>query len=204
MPSLNASGKKNLRPERPDAADGRDVLDATSLTQHSLPWCWTSERSYHGGLRSDTAHQGTVRMDTTGMATEPGRSCRCICLLDEECHGNCPLDAAHVLRTQGVKQMASGRSLPRHHVSRCSCQGATCPAAAATAYAFRMRSVMATALGTQGVKADGIQMEPATAPRVQTQLSRQLHSDPVVTALNIAEKPSIASAIKDARGFWQF
>jgi len=60
---------------------------------------------------------------------------------------------------------------------------------------------MATALWTQrvfrtqGVKADGIRTEPAMATCIQTQLSRQLRSDPVVTALNIAAKPSIASAI---------
>jgi len=158
------------------------------------------------------------------MATAPGRSCYFICLPDEECHGNCALDTARVLRTQGVKtdgirtepataprvqtqlprhmpsgrgeswqlrsacspssgrrvsrQMASGRSLPWHHASRCSCQGTTHPDAAATAYPFRTRSVMASALWmqhvfrTQGVKADGIQMEPATAPRIQMQLSR--------------------------------
>jgi len=78
------------------------------------------------------------------------------------------------------------------------------PDAAATAYAFRTRSVMAIALWTQrvfrtqGVKADGIWTEPATAPHVQTQLSRHNASGCSCHGISLPDKECHGNCALDA------
>jgi hypothetical protein len=93
---------------------------------------------------------------------------------------------AYAFRTRSVRAFAFWTQLARQLRSD----------ATATAYAFRTRSVRASAhldaarvIRTKNVMANSDRTTPVTAPRVQTQLSRRLHSDAAVTALKIAAKP---------------
>ena len=161
---------------------GNCSLDAARLPDAGCQGRWHPDGACHGTTRPDAAVKAQCVRIQLPRHNPSGRGVSWQLRSGHSASSGCRVS----------RQMASEWSLPRHHTSRRSCQGIMHPDAAAAAYPFRRRSVIATALWThcvfrtQGVKADGIRMEPATSPRVQTHLSRQLHMDPVVTALNIA------------------
>jgi len=117
-----------LRPECPDAPEGRDVLDATSLTRTRLTTAW--------GVRKQLPRCCAFGRSAPGHRAA-GSSCYGIFVPDEEGQGINLLDAARVFRTPGVKKDGVRTTpatvprvqtqLSRHNASRRSYQGTTRP-----------------------------------------------------------------------------
>jgi len=116
LPRLpQASGKKKLRPLRPDALDAQDAVDETLLlrmqlarapcvgTQHARALCV-------GMQHAKVPAPGRSCYDTLCLDAE----CQGICLLDEECQGICHRTQCVPYRRRVLRQMSSGRRVPRH------------------------------------------------------------------------------------------
>ena len=133
-----------MHPVRPDAPDGRDILEATSLTwtQPTIAWGLRMQLPWWCVFRGSVpGHHASGRSASGHCAS--GRSCYGIFILDEECQGINLLDAACVFQMQGVKEDGVGTiramvpcvqmQMSRHNASRRSCKGTMRPDAAVKA-----------------------------------------------------------------------